>query len=54
MVEVDELLGNAAQARAHIGWEPEILFSDLVSEMMKADIGLARQERALRDIQNLS
>lgn len=52
--EVDELLGNAAQARAHIGWEPEILFSDLVSEMMKADIGLASQERALRDIQNLS
>jgi GDPmannose 4,6-dehydratase len=36
--EVDLLKGNAAKAKAILGWEPKITFQDLVSEMVHADI----------------
>jgi GDPmannose 4,6-dehydratase len=36
--EVDILIGNAAKAKAKLGWEPTTLFKDLVDEMVAADI----------------
>jgi GDPmannose 4,6-dehydratase len=36
--EVDALLGDAAKARAALGWAPTIGFRDLVREMVAADI----------------
>ena len=36
--EVDLLLGDAAKARAKLGWSPKTKFKDLVSLMVEADI----------------
>jgi GDPmannose 4,6-dehydratase len=36
--EVDVLLGNAAKARAHLGWAPTISFEALIREMVDADL----------------
>jgi len=36
--EVDHLLGNAAKARAELGWEPKIGFEELVTMMVDADV----------------
>jgi GDPmannose 4,6-dehydratase len=38
--EVEQLLGNAAKAKRELGWEPKVLFEDLVKEMVDADIAL--------------
>lgn len=38
--EVDVLLGDAAKARAALGWEPEVDFSALVRMMVRADLEL--------------
>jgi GDPmannose 4,6-dehydratase len=44
--EVDLLVGNAAKAKAKLGWEPKVTFRTLIESMVDADI--ARWERALR------
>lgn len=36
--EVELLIGNAAKAKKHLGWVPEISFSEMVSEMVVADM----------------
>jgi GDPmannose 4,6-dehydratase len=36
--EVDILLGNAAKARAKLGWQPTVDFASLVREMVDADL----------------
>jgi GDPmannose 4,6-dehydratase len=36
--EVEVLMGNAAKARAKLGWKPEMPFSRLVTNMMEADL----------------
>jgi GDPmannose 4,6-dehydratase len=36
--EVDILVGDAAKARAQLGWRPEHTFDDLVREMIEADM----------------
>jgi len=36
--EVDILLGDAAKARAKLGWKPEIALDALIKEMVEADI----------------
>jgi len=36
--EVDALQGDAAKARAELGWEPEVSFDRLVELMVEADI----------------
>mmetsp|Transcript_41711 Transcript_41711/g.130662 ORF Transcript_41711/g.130662 Transcript_41711/m.130662 type:complete len:353 (-) Transcript_41711:490-1548(-) len=36
--EVDLLIGNPAKAKAVLGWEPDILFEQLVTEMVEADV----------------
>src|SRR5690606_12124799 len=42
--EVETLLGDASKARAQLGWSPTIPFEDLVTEMMEADLALARRD----------
>jgi GDPmannose 4,6-dehydratase len=37
---VDELLGDASKAKSELGWEAETSFTDLVAEMVKADLEL--------------
>jgi GDPmannose 4,6-dehydratase len=46
--EVDSLLGNAAKARAKLGWRPRVSFRDLVSEMMREDALEAECENMIR------
>ena len=36
--EVDGLLGNAAKARARLGWAPEVGLEEMIREMVDADI----------------
>ena len=38
--EVDVLLGDAARARAKLGWEPTVAFEELVRIMVDADVKL--------------
>ena len=45
--EVDILLGDAAKARAKLGWQPEIALDALIKEMVDADI--ERVKRAFED-----
>lgn len=42
--EVDSLLGDASKAKTKLGWQPRISFSELVSEMVKADLDEARRQ----------
>jgi GDPmannose 4,6-dehydratase len=44
--EVDELIGDAAKARAKLGWKPKTSFADLVKEMIAGDLAIARREAA--------
>ena len=37
--EPSNLLGNAAKAKAQLGWEPEISFAQLIREMVEAELG---------------
>ncbi|MCL5105520.1 MAG: GDP-mannose 4,6-dehydratase [Armatimonadetes bacterium] len=45
--EVDYLMGNAAKARAKLGWKPEVSFDELVGMMVDHDLELAQRERTL-------
>ncbi len=46
--EVDLLIGDAAKAKAKLGWTPKTGFHELVAMMVEADLDLvARQQRAL-------
>jgi len=36
--EVDQLLGNATQAKEKLGWEPKINFEGLVKMMVDTDL----------------
>jgi GDPmannose 4,6-dehydratase len=42
--EVDILIGNPAKAQAKLGWRPQILFSSLVEEMVRADLAEVDKE----------
>ena len=48
--EVDSLLGDAAKARAKLGWQPKVGFSDMVKEMVEQDLKEAQKER---DVNNM-
>jgi GDPmannose 4,6-dehydratase len=45
--EVDTLLGDATKARTKLGWKPEIGFEDLVTEMVSADLEIARRDAVI-------
>ncbi len=47
--EVPLLLGDAAKAKAELGWQPRVAFRELVEIMTDADLENARRERAARD-----
>jgi GDPmannose 4,6-dehydratase len=47
--EVDTLLGDAAKARAKLGWKPRIGFSELVAEMAREDLREAERTRLVRE-----
>jgi GDPmannose 4,6-dehydratase len=45
--EVDLLTGNAAHARAVLGWKFEVSFKQLVAEMVEADLKMLKEGRAV-------
>jgi GDPmannose 4,6-dehydratase len=47
--EVDDLRGDAAKARAKLGWTPRTTFRELVSMMVASDMDLAARERRLAE-----
>lgn len=42
--EVDTLLGDPSKAREKLGWQPQVSFEDLVSEMVAEDLKLAQRD----------
>ena len=42
--EVDTLLGDPTKARQKLGWTAEVTFSELVAEMVKSDLDVARRD----------
>ena len=47
--EVDQLLGDPSKAKRVLGWEPKVMFKELVKMMMDADMELARKELAVKN-----
>ncbi|MCI5217800.1 MAG: hypothetical protein D3914_01060 [Candidatus Electrothrix sp. LOE2] len=47
--EVETLLGEPAKAKAKLGWEPQITFSELVREMVQKDMELAQRDKLCAD-----
>ncbi|MBD3298490.1 MAG: GDP-mannose 4,6-dehydratase [candidate division Zixibacteria bacterium] len=47
--EVDTLLGNAARAKAELGWEPETSFEDMISMMVDADLERVRRAQRMQN-----
>ncbi len=47
--EVDSLLGDAGKARKQLGWQPRVGFADLVAEMVREDLSLARRDKYSRE-----
>jgi GDPmannose 4,6-dehydratase len=45
--EVETLLGDATKARALLGWRPEHSFADLVDEMVREDVLLAKRDAVI-------
>lgn len=46
--EVETLLGNPARAKKELGWEPHITFSQMVNEMVQADLAEAQKDDLCR------
>ncbi len=46
--EVDALQGDAAKARAKLGWKPRMQFRELIKMMVAHDLDLAKRESALK------
>jgi GDPmannose 4,6-dehydratase len=46
--EVDTLLGDASKAHKKLGWKPRITFKQLVAEMVREDLDLARRDELAR------
>ena len=42
--EVDTLLGDPTKAKEKLGWQPEVTFSELVKEMVRADLEEAKKD----------
>ncbi len=43
--EVETLLGDPTKAKQKLGWEPKVKFHDLVAEMVREDVRIARRDR---------
>jgi GDPmannose 4,6-dehydratase len=46
--EVDNLLGDATKAKIKLGWSPKITFEQLVKEMVREDLKLAKFDKSMR------
>ena len=46
--EVQTLLGDASKARNKLGWTPKISFDELVSEMVREDLKIARCDELVK------
>jgi GDPmannose 4,6-dehydratase len=46
--EVETLLGDASKAHRELGWKPKTTFHELVSEMVRADLELAKRDELVR------
>ena len=46
--EVDALLGDAAKARARLGWRPRVGFTELVAEMVREDLKAAERDELVK------
>jgi len=46
--EVDSLVGDATKARIKLGWKPRVSFSELVREMVAADLESAEREKLVK------
>jgi GDPmannose 4,6-dehydratase len=47
--EVETLLGDATKAREQLGWTPRIGFDELVADMVRHDLSLARRDALVVD-----
>ena len=47
--EVESLLGDPSKARKKLGWKPRIGFGELVADMIRGDLELARRDRVLSE-----
>jgi GDPmannose 4,6-dehydratase len=47
--EVDTLLGDPAKAREKLGWRPTTNFKQLVQEMMRSDLEIARRDALVKN-----
>ncbi len=47
--EVDLLIGDPAKAKAALGWQHKTTFRELVSEMVRSDMGLVEREKWRND-----
>jgi len=47
--EVETLLGDPSKAKAKLGWAPKIAFKDMVAEMVREDLDLARRDELCRN-----
>ena len=47
--EVEALLGDPSKAKRILGWEAKIPFSQLVSEMVAADLEAAKKDALVRE-----
>jgi len=50
--EVDLLVGDPAKAKRQLGWEPKVLFKDLVRIMVEEDLKVAEHEKAVAELKN--
>jgi len=46
--EVDSLMGDSTKAHIELGWKPKVTFTELVREMIAADLQGAEQEKLVR------
>ncbi len=46
--EVETLLGDASKAKEQLGWTPKISFKELVSEMVREDLKLAKRDDLIK------
>ena len=44
LTEVDTLLGDASKARRKLGWQPQYTFAQLVDEMVREDLLMAKRD----------
>jgi GDPmannose 4,6-dehydratase len=51
--EVELLIGNPAKAKRQLGWEPKVLFKDLVKLMVDHDLDLAKREAQIAKLSKI-